>query len=297
MLLSAILCIGLFLFLCGCAMRIVKDVRMPPHLRWELYPIGSGNEGSEGSYLEQYDWWTKPRRNNRVAELRFMAKEILLFHRCQVNNRGIWRFTLPFHWGLFLLTGWLVIQFVGIGSIFLLKGLGYSPHFVHRSVLLAAPLAVVGLILAAYGCTGLLLKRLFDPVLRSLTSRDGFFGLFLILATLLCSLLSCVLYDRSFAGATNYLNALIGFGALENANGFMIAGGVCLSVFLAYMPFTHMAHLFSKYFMYHKVLWQHEPLTSGSETERRIECLFDKPVGWSASHVRKGVSWRKNVSP
>ena len=35
------------------AVKVTKIVRMPPHLRWELYPIAAGKNKPGGSYLEE----------------------------------------------------------------------------------------------------------------------------------------------------------------------------------------------------------------------------------------------------
>ncbi len=197
-LLSAVFYFALFLFLCASAARVARYAKMPPHLRWELYPAAAEKGTSEGSYLEQQEWWDKPRHRNRLAELRFQATEMFLFHRCYVNNRGLWRFTLPFHWGLYLLTGWLLIQFACSGAGLFLGVLGRTTIFVGHAALLARPVGVAGLVLSAYGCTGLVLKRLTDRALRSATSRSDFFGLFLILGIVFCWLLSWGLFDRVF---------------------------------------------------------------------------------------------------
>ena len=294
---SVILWVALFIFLCGAAIRVVRYAKMPPHLRWELYPAGSTKGSNEGSYLEQQEWWNKPRRRSRVAELRFMAKEMFLFHRCYANNRGIWRFTLPFHWGLYLLTGWLLVQFVGSGAALLLKTLGGSTVFADEAVSLARPLAMIGLVLATYGSIGLILKRLSDPALRSITSRSDFFGLFLILAILASCLLSWGLFDQSLMGLTRYLRALVGFAPLSEVNPFMVFATALFSLFLVYMPFTYVAHPLAKYFIYHRVVWQDEPMEAGSERERRIVQMLQKPVGWSASHITESASWRETASP
>lgn len=268
---------------------------MPPHLRWELYPV-SEKGSDKGSYLEQQEWWNKPRHRNRIAEIRFQAMEMFLFHRCYVNNKGIWRFTLPFHWGLYLLTGWLLIQFIAGVAALLLENFGHTTIPVDRMALLTAPIGVIGLILATYGCTGLILRRLSNSSLRSATSRSDFFGLFLILAIMVSWLLSWSLFDRSFSAATWHFRQLIEFAPLSQVNPFMICGIALLSIFLAYMPFTYMAHVFAKYFIYHKVVWQDEPMAAGSERERRIDQMLREPVGWSASHIGKDASWRESVS-
>ena len=128
-LLSVAFYLALLLFLCATAARIARYAKMPPHLRWELYPAAAEKGTSEGSYLEQQEWWNTPRHRSRLAELRFQATEMFLFHRCYVNNRGLWRFTLPFHWGLYLLAGWLLIQFACGGADLFLGILGRTSHF------------------------------------------------------------------------------------------------------------------------------------------------------------------------
>ncbi len=295
-LLSAVFYVALFLFLYAIAARVARYAKMPPHLRWELYPAAAEKGASEGSYLEQQEWWNKPRHRSRLGELRFQVTEMFLFHRCYVNNRGIWRFTLPFHWGLYLLIGWLLIQFACSGVDFFLGTLGRATAFVDGAALLAGPIGIAGLLLTAYGCAGLVLKRLTDRALRSATSRGDFFGLFLILGIVFCWLLSWGLFDRSFAGATTYFRQLAEFAPLPGVNPFMACGTVLFSVFLAYMPFTYLAHAFAKYFIFHKVVWQDAPMLQGSDTERRIEALLGEPVGWSASHINKGASWSTTVS-
>jgi nitrate reductase gamma subunit len=295
-LLSAVFYIGLFLFLCGSTAKIRKYAKMPPHLRWELYPCGTVKERNEGSYLEQQEWWNKPPHRSFVAEARFMATEMFLFHRCYTNNRPIWRFTLPLHWGLYLLTGWLFIQLAGT-AIFLISDVaGSLASFVDNTVFLASPLGVGGLILAGYGSIGLTIKRLLDPPLRAATSRSDFAGLFLIVVTLLCWIISWGVFDPSLTLATTYFRQLFSFEPLSDANPFMLLGSVMLSVFLGYMPFTYLAHPFAKYFIYHRVVWQDQPMAPGSEQERRIERMLREPVGWSASHVNEDASWGENVS-
>ena len=50
--------------------KVVKVARMPMHLRWELYPVPHeiGHKYG-GSYYEELDWWTHPRRTNRVRDI------------------------------------------------------------------------------------------------------------------------------------------------------------------------------------------------------------------------------------
>jgi nitrate reductase gamma subunit len=67
---------ALAVFLIACVARMLKWSRMPMHLRWELYPVaheGGGRAAYGGSYLEETDWWTKPREVSMLGELKVMV--------------------------------------------------------------------------------------------------------------------------------------------------------------------------------------------------------------------------------
>ncbi|UCC59921.1 MAG: nitrate reductase, partial [Dehalococcoidia bacterium] len=60
--------------------RSIKYALMPVHLRWELYPVPH-EEGSKygGSYLEELEWWTKPRRRSFDKDVLYILKDYLTF--------------------------------------------------------------------------------------------------------------------------------------------------------------------------------------------------------------------------
>ena len=63
------LCVAVFL---GAVIsRFLKIQRLPIHLRWELYPVAHEKGRAEygGSYLEESNWWTKPRESSKAGEL------------------------------------------------------------------------------------------------------------------------------------------------------------------------------------------------------------------------------------
>ena len=57
-------------------------------------------------------------------------------------------------------------------------------------------------------------------------------------------------------------------------------------VFLAYLPYTQMMHFVAKYFTYHEVRWDDEPVVAGSKLDRELKKLLTQPVTWAAPHVR-----------
>ena len=91
-------------FVIGTVYKLIKLSRMPLHLRWDLYPIphekGKGDYG--GSYYEEVEWWTKPASVSISSEVKEMAKEILFIQSMYHNNRPLWLFSFPFHFGLYL---------------------------------------------------------------------------------------------------------------------------------------------------------------------------------------------------
>jgi nitrate reductase gamma subunit len=54
---------------------------------------------------------------------------------------------------------------------------------------------------------------------------------------------------------------------------------------VAYIPLTHLSHMFMKYFIYHKVRWEDAPNLKGGAMEAAIlKNLGFKPT-WAAPHI------------
>ncbi len=68
-------------------------------------------------------------------------------------------------------------------------------------------------------------------------------------------------------------------------------------IFIAYMPFTHLSHFFTKYFTYHKIRWDDEANTSGSKIESKVNDYLKLQVDWQAAHINKSEknSWASVV--
>ena len=54
---------------------------------------------------------------------------------------------------------------------------------------------------------------------------------------------------------------------------------------IAYIPLTHMSHLFMKYFLYHDIRWGDEPNIGTPKTDEKIGVVLNYPVSWSAPHI------------
>jgi nitrate reductase gamma subunit len=82
---------AVIIFLVIIVYRAIAIVRLPVHLRWELAPIPheKGKGGYGGSYLEEFEWWRRPRRRSRIAPIIYMFREIFLLKGIWKNNRAL----------------------------------------------------------------------------------------------------------------------------------------------------------------------------------------------------------------
>lgn len=268
--------LGCTIFVLGCAWRAYRYASAPEHLRWDLYPVAHEPSPHGGSYLESKDWWTKPRHTTLVGEVVFMAEEILLLRGVFKHNRTLWWGSLPFHWGLYLMTATtlgLAAGALGVGGDAFLLALG--------------ALGGMGGGLLAVGSTVLLYLRSRDPRLRPYTAPVDLMNLGLLAAL----------------GTLSVLVAAGGMGPVASAVGdlararpprvsaVLAAQMSVASLFLLYLPATRMVHFFSKYFTYHAVRWDDRPREVGTTLDRRLRQALDYGVAWSAPHARTGKTW------
>jgi nitrate reductase gamma subunit len=273
----------LAVFLVGFVVRAVRLARMPVHLRWELAPIphekGKGHYG--GSYLEELEWWTKPREKSLVAELWYMLLEIVFLKAVWEHNRRLWWFSFPFHFGLYLLAvAAAVIVVAAVGNV---AGVATAAAPSVRAACTA--IAAGGYALGAVGAVGLLAKRAFDPRLRGFTSPAAIWNLVLLLAVFATGL-GAVSGAGYFGHVTAFAGALVTARATAATIPAIVTAHVGVTLlFLAYLPFTRMMHFMAKYFTYHEVRWNDTPMEPGSRMEREVQELLAQPVTWAGPHL------------
>lgn len=266
-------------FVVACVWRAVKYARAPEHLRWDLYPVAhEPGRAHGGSHLEQKDWWTKPRVKSHWGEITFMFEEIFWLRGVRTNNRVLWRASLPFHWGLYL----LVATSVGLGIA--AAGLS-SPVWTG----LLAVAGGAGGILTAVGALGLLVLRSRDPRLRPYTTLLDRLNLALLFV--LGGLSAAVVLLP--AGVGQVTRALGRIARLQppEVSPLLAAQMTVAALFILYLPFTRMVHFFSKYFTYHAVRWDDREVVPGGALEKSLRGALDFGVTWSAAHVGTGKTW------
>ncbi|MGA8878536.1 MAG: hypothetical protein WB555_23550, partial [Candidatus Korobacteraceae bacterium] len=99
------LALAIIVFLAGNALRIVRFIRRPLPLRWELYPIPKGPRARQqygGSYFEESEWWEHAQPKDQASQLSLVLREVLLLKSVRNSFRELWLWSWLFHWGLYL---------------------------------------------------------------------------------------------------------------------------------------------------------------------------------------------------
>jgi len=290
------LCVAVFVL--ASSYRIYVQMTLPVHVRWELYPVQhepAAKTAYGGSYMEELNWWEKKQERSLVNEMLFMFPEILFIRGVWKKNRSLWWVSFPFHFGLYLM-------FAAFGLMLLHAGFTLWEAAAWRSLLdsFIATAGWSGIILGTIGTLGLLHRRLTDPELKAYSTASDYFNLLFILLFFISALVTSLLADPYWDGAKDYILGLLTGGRSPTSSPSRLGGVtiVSASLLIAYIPLTHMSHMFMKYFLYHRVEWDDAPNRPGSTIEAAVrENLNLKPT-WKARHVEADgeKSWRDIAS-
>jgi nitrate reductase gamma subunit len=270
--------------------KILKYFKMPMHVRWELYPLPH-EKGREygGSYFEELDWWEKPIEKSHIGQLKFMTQEMLFIKSLYQDNRKLWYVSFPFHFGIYLVAGCLALLF--IGAIVNIIGLSQQSAIAVFLQSLAIILGVIGFVLGTIGSIGLLMRRIFDKDMRAFAAPADYFNLLFILAIFLSGIIAWSFSDSTFVLFRDYIKSVITFAPQAVGSLSLVLHIILLSLFLMYLPFTHMTHFFGKYFTWHEVRWDDERNMRGSAIEAKVNKLLNLKQNWSAPHIPSGETW------
>jgi len=275
---------ALAIFIAGNLVRILRIATMPAHLRWELYPVPHEPPAKArygGSYFEETDWWTRSMETSRFGEVRAVLQEVILLKGVWKHNRQLWLWSWLFHAGLYL----LILETVMVLSY------AYAEHAGAAGVCrtLQPPLALVswlGVLSGTAGSLGLLIRRTAGPKLRPFTSLWAYLNLLVILLMFGTGLLSLLVNPTAVNEMILLAGGLLAFHAAPSLQGVMAAQVLLLALFLAYFPFTHMTHMYMKYFTYHVVRWDDAPYRSDTGIHASIARSLSQRVSWAAPHIR-----------
>ena len=275
-------------------MRVYKQMKLPLHVRWELYPVKHevGKKAEYGgSYMEELNWWEKEKKSSLFNEIRYMVPEILFLRGLKKENPRLWKISFPFHFGFYLMIGTLALLVLGAFSMVLgfpiAPGRGALSSLIYYLTIL---FGFLGLTLGTAGTAYLFRRRLRDPELRNYSTFSDYLNLVFIFVFFHISLLAWLFHDPAFDGARAYIYSLLTFGGtpvgMTGSRSFLGALAIILgSLLIAYIPLTHMSHMFMKYFLYHSVKWDDMPNMTGSRIEAAVlQNLGLKPT-WAAPHI------------
>ncbi|MDX9857291.1 MAG: hypothetical protein RBT76_05840 [candidate division Zixibacteria bacterium] len=279
--------------------KIIRYATAPEHMRWELYPVPHEKGRAEygGSYLEELDWWTKKRHTDTVNELREMAAEVLLLKGVYHHNKTVWTWSLPFHVGLYLCIGWLVLLLMGAVLTALIGSPGPDAAFGGKAIhYLTVLCGYAGLGLSGIGALGLFVWRLSDRDQRKYNSPMEYVNLLFFVVVSAVAIAAQATLDPSFVALRQFVHSLVTFASFDSPGALFSAEVVLVSVLIAYIPLTRMSHFVAKYFLYHSVRWNDTPNERGSKMEKRVMELLNQKVGWSAPHMGAGKTWADAVT-
>ena len=284
--------LSLAIFFIATGKRVAGYLKLPKHLRWELYPVKHevGKKADYGgSYLEESNWWEKKRKSSLFNEMKFMIPEILFIKGLYDENRKLWWVSFPFHFGLYLLLG--TFGLMVLSALFMIFGTQVGPEAGSVGIILhylTIALGYLGLTMGTFGAAGLLYMRLADEDLRAYSSIVDKLNLVLFLIFFIVALFTWLFFDPGFTGARTYVFSILTFSILDVKVETVFGALTILlaSFIMAYIPLTHMSHMFMKYFMYHDIRWEDEPNLKGSEVEKEVLKNLERKPTWAAPHIK-----------
>lgn len=284
--------LGAAVLVVGGVVRIVRIARMPLHLRWELYPVPheKGKSHYGGSILEESNWWLTQPEIDHWGELRVMLEEILLLKGVWEHNRSLWTASFPLHFGLYLLIGNMALLIVAgiMGLAGVQVGVGGAGQALSILLTVVTIVGWAGCILGAFGALLMLLKRTFNTQLRMYSNVSHYINALFLAALFISGIVFFTADPNASSRLFGLYTGLLGAGNLPHLPGALQWHmGIALA-FGAYLPITHMSHIFTKYFMYHDVRWEDTPNRPGGKLEGRIEAQVKQKVGWAAPHIQGG---------
>ena len=277
--------------------KAVKFLRLPRHLRWELYPVMHEERYRYGgSYFEEIDWITRTRRKGRLRSALFILKEYFTMGEYFKRHKSYWLVLYPWHIGFILIIGFHICTFFAAAAMLLgLPVSGESPFVAGRIfyyVLLL--MGVVSFVSGLIGSVGILIKRLSDDDLRPYATPQNYITYLFCMAVFLSGLYAWYFVDPTFSEYREFWMGLITWRPITVAPGAALHI-ILFDLFLIYLPFTRSMHYITRIFAFFLIRWDDEPNLRGSDLERELVKQFGQKVTWSAPHIGPGKTWGEVV--
>lgn len=286
--------IAVIVFVVVAGGKILSYLKMPRHFRWDLYPVP--HQGPAGSKYQKVDFYQAPYEVSKIHELKDMGQEMLFIKKALINNPTLWKGSFPLHAGLYLLGMWFVLLLVGAVSELMGIQIEASGSLLAAAIYYATLAAgAAGLIAGLCGTLILLWLRYSDEGLRDMATFITYFNLYIMLFLFGSGLLCWLMADADFSLIRHHLASLILFSP-ANPPVLVAVEMLALGIFLIWLPFSQMLHFAAKYFFYHNIMWDDEPMKPDSKMSQDIGGYLHYQVDWSASHMKKSGSWFDQVT-
>jgi len=277
--------------------KMVKWLRLPRHLRWELYPVlHEERYRYGGSYFEEIDWINGTRSKSRLRSILFLLQEYFSMSEYFKRHKSYWLALYPWHVGFILIIGFHILTFFAAAATLLgLPISGESSFLAGRLfyyVLLL--MGVVSFVSGLLGSIGIFIKRFSDEDLRLYATPQNYFTYFFCLLVFLSGLYAWYFVDPTFSEYREFWMGLITLRPITVAPGAELHI-VLFDLFLIYLPFTRSMHYITRLFAFFLIRWDDEPNLQGSRLERELQQQMSQKVTWAAPHIKGGQSWADQV--
>lgn len=287
--------LSILFFLSVVIIRLIKYIKTPVHLRWDLYPVAheKGKNKYGGSYYEEVKWYEKKAPKSHLADLWVMFEEIFFLKGVYKNNKRLWYFSFPFHLGLYFTVGTFTLNVITVlldmtGALDIFWQTNLAENILNNAIII---MGYLGLVLTFGGSIGLIIERVTDKKFKFYNMPMDFINLTFILILSISMLLTISFSNSNFILYKIYIRNLLTFNFTAIAKPMFSVHIVLVALFLFYFPLTRMMHFFAKYFTYHEVRWEDNPNFKGGKLEAKIKQALNYGVSWDAPHVKTGKTW------
>lgn len=280
------------------AIKLAKYLKMPVHLRWELYPVIHEEKFSYGgSYLEEKDWSKKPHKKRWLKGFFFLLKDYFTLFDYAKENFFYWLGLYPWHLGFILIITFHILCF--FGGLYVASGKEVSSNsvsFLGRLIYLAILLTgSISFITGMFGSVFVALNRIFRSSLRQYASPQNFFTYAFTFVVFFTGFYSWFYSDIEFGEYREFWVGLI-TGKFKDVKFWTNLHIITFDFFLIYLPFTRSLHYITRFFAFFMIRWDDEPNVRGSKLEQKVYEALKRKVTWSAPHIVKGKNWNELAS-
>ena len=273
--------------------KVVGWLRLPPHIRWDLYPvIHEENYRYGGSYYEQQEWWTKTLPKNRLRSILYSLKDNFYMGEYYKHNPLYWLFLLPWHLGFIFIIAFHILCFFAavtmVGGLEIGAASGHLAGKAFYYILLAT--GGFAFVTGTFGSIGMIFIRLADRSLRMYSMPMNFFNYLFFLIVYGSGLFAWLALDPTLVEYRSYWLGLITLSP-PVLHPMTVLHIILFDIFLIYLPFTRSTHYITRILAYFFIRWDDEPNKRGSKMEGQINELLGQKVSWEGPHIATGKTW------